>query len=177
MLCCILGLHTYRYSRFRQGYIQNSLSPKWHDIIQANNRIKTKTKDKDILVMRIDVHVQISQLWPLSHQRYPDRTRNPTKNLPRSGSKRTPPITTKSRTRHDSVTVATCAKPPHDVIFFTKQSKTKKQNKTKNRKEKLYDFFITRGQFWPSGIVVACVCVCVYVCVSVCPSIMSLSER
>ena len=35
----------------------------------------------------------------------------------------------------------------------------------------------TRGQFWPSGIVVACVCVYVCVCVSVCPSIMSLSER
>ena len=32
---------------------------------------------------------------------------------------------------------------------------------------------LTRGQFWPSGIVVACVCMCV----SVCPSIMSLSER
>ena len=28
-------------------------------------------------------------------------------------------------------------------------------------------FFLTRGQFWPSGIVVACVCVCVSVCVSV----------
>ena len=28
----------------------------------------------------------------------------------------------------------------------------------------------TLGQFWPSGIVVACVCVCM--CVSVCPSIM-----
>ena len=26
----------------------------------------------------------------------------------------------------------------------------------------------TRGQFWPSGIVVACVCVCVHVCVSLC---------
>ena len=25
--------------------------------------------------------------------------------------------------------------------------------------------FITRGQFWPSGIVIACVCVCVRVCV------------
>ena len=33
----------------------------------------------------------------------------------------------------------------------------------------------TRGQFWPSGIVVACVCVCVCVCMCVCPSIMSLS--
>ena len=33
----------------------------------------------------------------------------------------------------------------------------------------------TRGQFWPSGIVVACVCVCV--CMCVCPSIMSLSVR
>ena len=35
----------------------------------------------------------------------------------------------------------------------------------------LYIFF-TRGQLWPSGIVVTCVCVCVYVCVrqsSVCP--------
>ena len=31
----------------------------------------------------------------------------------------------------------------------------------------------TRGQFWPSGIVVASVCVCVCVC----PSIMSFSER
>ena len=28
----------------------------------------------------------------------------------------------------------------------------------------------TRGQFWPSGIVVACVCVCVSVCLSVCQS-------
>ena len=25
--------------------------------------------------------------------------------------------------------------------------------------------FFTRGQFWPSGIVVACVCLCVRVCV------------
>ena len=32
------------------------------------------------------------------------------------------------------------------------------------------DWFVTRGQFWPSGIVVACVClsVCVSVCVCVC---------
>ena len=30
----------------------------------------------------------------------------------------------------------------------------------------LYTFFIfTRGQFWPSGIVVACVCLCVRLCV------------
>ena len=28
-------------------------------------------------------------------------------------------------------------------------------------------FIFTRGQFWPSGIVVACVCVCVCVCLSV----------
>ena len=35
--------------------------------------------------------------------------------------------------------------------------------------------FITRGQFWPSGIVVACVCVCV--CACVCPSIISLSVQ
>ena len=28
-------------------------------------------------------------------------------------------------------------------------------------------FIFTRGQFWPSGIVVACVCVCVSVCVCV----------
>ena len=26
-------------------------------------------------------------------------------------------------------------------------------------------FIFTRGQFWPSGIVIACVCVCVHVCV------------
>ena len=32
-------------------------------------------------------------------------------------------------------------------------------------------FSITRGQFWPSGIVVACVCVCVCVCLSVCLSV------
>ena len=33
--------------------------------------------------------------------------------------------------------------------------------------------FFTRGQFWPSGIVIACVCVCVSVCVcqSVCQSL------
>ena len=29
----------------------------------------------------------------------------------------------------------------------------------------------TQGQFWPSGIVVACVCVCVSVCLSVCLSV------
>ena len=40
----------------------------------------------------------------------------------------------------------------------------------------LHGIFI-RGQFWPLGIVVACVCVCVCVsvclsvCVSVCPSV------
>ena len=28
-------------------------------------------------------------------------------------------------------------------------------------------FFFTRGQFWPSGIVVACVCVCLSVCLSI----------
>ena len=33
-------------------------------------------------------------------------------------------------------------------------------------------FFFTRGQFWPSGIVVACVCVCVCVCLSVCQSLV-----
>ena len=33
----------------------------------------------------------------------------------------------------------------------------------------------TRGQFWPSGIVVACVCVCV--CLSICVSITCLSAR
>ena len=34
-----------------------------------------------------------------------------------------------------------------------------------------YFYIFTRGQFWPSGIVVACVCVCVCVCVSVCLSV------
>ena len=29
----------------------------------------------------------------------------------------------------------------------------------------------TRGQFWPSGIVVACVCLCVCMCVCVCVSV------
>ena len=40
-------------------------------------------------------------------------------------------------------------------------------------------FLFTRGQFWPSGIVVACVCVCVCVsvCLSVCVSITCLSGR
>ena len=36
-------------------------------------------------------------------------------------------------------------------------------------------FFFTRGQYWPSGIVVACVCLSV--CVSVRASITSLSAR
>ena len=30
-----------------------------------------------------------------------------------------------------------------------------------------FSIIFTRGQFWPSGIVVACVCVCVCVCLSV----------
>ena len=34
-----------------------------------------------------------------------------------------------------------------------------------------YSCFITRGQLWPSGIVVACVCLCVCVCVYVCVSV------
>ena len=36
-----------------------------------------------------------------------------------------------------------------------------------------FDLVFTRGQFWPSGIVIACVCVCVRVCVCqslACPS-------
>ena len=40
---------------------------------------------------------------------------------------------------------------------------------TDNMKAALRVF--TRGQFWPSGIVVACVCVCVCVRLSVCPSV------
>ena len=35
----------------------------------------------------------------------------------------------------------------------------------------------TRGQFWPSGIVVACVCVCVSVCLSVCQSLACLRDN
>ena len=36
----------------------------------------------------------------------------------------------------------------------------------------VYTYVFTRGQFWPSGIVVAwvCVCVCLSVCLSVCQS-------
>ena len=37
------------------------------------------------------------------------------------------------------------------------------------------DWIFTRGQFWPSGIVVACVCVSVCPCVRVCVSITGLS--
>ena len=38
---------------------------------------------------------------------------------------------------------------------------------------KYYTNYFTRGQFWPSAIVVACVCVCVSVCVcqSMCQSL------
>ena len=32
---------------------------------------------------------------------------------------------------------------------------------------KIENAIFTRGQFWPSGIVAACVCVCLCVCVSV----------
>ena len=35
----------------------------------------------------------------------------------------------------------------------------------------MYFIIFTRGQFWPSGIVIACICVCVYVCLSVCQSL------
>ena len=31
--------------------------------------------------------------------------------------------------------------------------------------------FITQGHFWPSGIVIACICVCVHVCMCVCQSV------
>ena len=31
--------------------------------------------------------------------------------------------------------------------------------------------FITQGQFWPLGIVIACVCVCVCPCVCLCQSL------
>ena len=34
----------------------------------------------------------------------------------------------------------------------------------------ILQLLFTRGQFWPSGIVVACVCVCVSVCLCVCQS-------
>ena len=39
----------------------------------------------------------------------------------------------------------------------------------------LYCIIFTRGQFWPSGIVVACVCVCV--CLSVCQSLACLRDN
>ena len=47
------------------------------------------------------------------------------------------------------------------------------------RARHLLSHVFTRGQFWPSGIVIACVCVCVRVCVcvSVCVSITCLSAR
>ena len=35
----------------------------------------------------------------------------------------------------------------------------------------------TRGQFWPSGIVVACVCVCVSVCLCMCQSRVCLRDN
>ena len=38
-------------------------------------------------------------------------------------------------------------------------------------------FFFTQGQFWPSGIVITCVCVCPCVCMSVCASITCLSAQ
>ena len=34
-----------------------------------------------------------------------------------------------------------------------------------------FGVFFTRGQLWPSGIVVACVCLCVCVCMCVCVSV------
>ena len=42
---------------------------------------------------------------------------------------------------------------------------------TSSTKEMCVYPVFTRGQFWPSGIVVACVCVCVCVCLSVCLSV------
>ena len=43
----------------------------WHNTTKIQNKNK---KNQDILVRRINIHVQISQLWRLSHQWYPDRT-------------------------------------------------------------------------------------------------------
>ena len=51
-------------------------------------------------------------------------------------------------------------KPLHAKLFFY------------NHKNLLaFCIIFTRGQFWPSGIVVACVCVCVSVCLYVCQSL------
>ena len=46
-------------------------------------------------------------------------------------------------------------------------------NYTQDIPGKIIVWFITRGQYWPSGIVVACLCVCVClsVCLSVCQSL------
>ena len=33
-----------------------------------------------------------------------------------------------------------------------------------NQQNKIENYIFTRGQFWPSGIVFACVCVCMSVC-------------
>ena len=41
---------------------------------------------------------------------------------------------------------------------------------------RIFDVF-TRGQFWPSGIVVACICVCVRVCQFVCQSLACLHDN
>ena len=50
---------------------------------------------------------------------------------------------------------------------------------TVNTNQNIKDMFLifTRGQFWPSGIVVACVCVCVCVCLSVCLCVNHLLVR
>ena len=54
---------------------------------------------------------------------------------------------------------------PNMINHFASQSQTCQ----------LLKMIFTRGQFWPSGIVVASVCVCV--CLCVCSSITSLSAR
>ena len=55
---------------------------------------------------------------------------------------------------------------PHrvDITFYIMRSQ-KCVPRQKHWEEELANFIFTQGQFWPSGIVIACVCVCVCPCV------------
>ena len=57
-------------------------------------------------------------------------------------------------------------------LFFWKELNT--HGESFSRSIDIFAFF-TRGQFWPSGIVIACVCVCVRVCV--CQSLACLHNN
>ena len=100
----------------------------WHNTTSEQQRFKAKTKNAKIIWSRWLTCADFTALVPVPPT-IPRSNPKLDQNLPRSGSKRIPSITTKFRTHSDSVTFALCAN--HPTIGWA-HSKPKHPNPDRN---------------------------------------------